>query len=156
MSKRLKRFSHTVYECKNHMVFCPKDRFKVLTGNIAQYVHGELYHLCRQKDDLEIIELNVQIDPVHMLISIPPKYAVSSIMGFLKEKLTKGVFSRYRSQLKCYKVRHFWSRGYCALTVGLDEETIRKYVRWQNHQEEKTEKDTDPQMNFLDKDKNEK
>ena len=111
MSKRLKRLSHTVYECKFHIVFCPKYRFKVLTGNIAQYVHGELYCLCRQKDDLEIIELNVQIDPVHMLISIPPKYAVSSIMGFLKGKLTKGVFSRDRSQLKCYKVRHFWSRG---------------------------------------------
>jgi len=88
-----------------------------------------------QKDKIEIIELNVQIDHVHMVIEIPPKYQVSNIVGYLKGKVAIRIFEKYKSIGKQYWGRHFWSRGYCVSTVGLDEEKIIKYVKWQEEQE---------------------
>jgi putative transposase len=86
---------------------------------------------------VEVLELNVQTDHVHVVMSIAPKYAVSDIMGYLKGKLAMRLFQRYEKLGKRYWGRHLWSRGYCVSTVGLDEEQIRKYVKWQ----EKREKD---------------
>ena len=139
--RRLKKLSHTIYECKYHIVFCPKYRFKILKDEIAEYCKQQLYFLCKQKDLVEILELNIQEDHVHLVIEIPPKYSVSSIMGFLKGKLSIRLFHRYERIGKQYWGRHFWSRGYCVSTVGLDEEQIRKYVKWQEKKEKDNEKD---------------
>lgn len=87
MSKRFKKLSHSLYECKYHVVFCPKYRYRILKGEIAEYAREQIQRLLRQKDLVEVIELNVQEDHIHLITSIPPKYAVSSIMGFLKGKL---------------------------------------------------------------------
>jgi len=138
---RFKKLSHTIYECKYHIVFCPKYRFKILREDIAEYCRQQLYFLCKQKDLVEILELNIQEDHVHLVIEIPPKYAVSSIMGFLKGKISIRLFHHYERIGKQYWGRHFWSRGYCVSTVGLDEGQIRKYVKWQEKKEKDNEKE---------------
>ena len=142
---RFRKLSHTIYECKYHVVICPKYRYKILKGAIAEFVKQRLYQLSVQKDQVEILEMNIQVDHVHMVLWVPPKYSISSIMGFLKGKTSIGLFHRYEKLGKRYWGRHFWSRGYCVSTVGLDEEMIRKYVKYQEKHEKELEKD---QQNF--------
>ena len=137
--QRFKKLSHSIYECKYHVVFCPKYRYKVLDGEVGKYVERLLYRLVEQKDKVEIIELNVQVDHVHMVIEIPPKYEVSKIMGYLKGKVSIRLFEKYKTLGKRYWGGHFLSRGYCVSTVGLDEEKIIKYVKWQAEQEGESE-----------------
>ena len=127
---RFKRLSHSLYECKYHLVFCPKYRYRILKAEIGEYVKQQVYQLCQQKDLVEVIELNVQPDQIHLIVSIPPKYAVSEFMGYLKGKLAIKLFRQYEHLGRRYWGRHLWSRGYCVSTVGLDEEKIRKYVKW--------------------------
>ena len=82
MSKAFKRLSHTIYECKYHIVFCPKYRFRILEGEAAGFVLKNVYQLLGYKEKVEVLEANVQPDHVHMVVSIPPKYSVSSLMGY--------------------------------------------------------------------------
>ena len=103
---------------------------------MSKYVHQSIYRLCNQKSGVEILELNVQVDHVHLVVSVPPKYAVSRFMGYLKGKLALGLFDRFPQLRKRYWGQHVWSRGYCVSTVGLDEGRICKYVKWQTKQEE--------------------
>ena len=140
MKKRFKKLSHTIYECKYHIVICPKYRYKIFKGEIAEYVRQQIYSLCQQKDLVEVLELNVQPEHIHLVMSIPPKYAVSTIMGYVKGKLSLRLFQRYEKIGKRYWGRHLWSRGYCASTVGLNEEQIRTYVKWQKKKEDEIEK----------------
>ena len=128
-----------MYECKYHIIFCPKYRFKIFDDEIANYTGQEIYILCRQKDKLDVLELNVQKDHIHVVLSIPPKYSVSSIMGFLKGKLSLKLFQRYEKLGKRYWGRHLWSRGYCVSTVGLDEQEIREYVKYQEKKDKEIE-----------------
>ncbi len=139
MTRQFRKLSHSIYECKYHVVFCPKYRFRIFKGEVAEYVTQKIYKLCRQKDDVEVLELNVRVDHVHMVMWIPPKYAVSNIIGFVKGKVAIGVFQQYPHLGKRYWGRHLWSRGYCASTIGLDEEKIRKYVKWQERKEKQQE-----------------
>jgi putative transposase len=139
MARQFQRLAHSLYECKYHIVFCPKYRYRVLQGEIAEYAQQQIYNLCRQKDAVEVLELNVQADHVHMVVSIPPKYAVSSFVGYLKGRLAIRLFNRYEKLGRRYWGRHLWSRGYCVSTIGLDEERIRKYVKWQAQKERKLE-----------------
>jgi putative transposase len=115
-----KKLSHTLYECKYHIAFCPKYRFRILEGEIAEYSRREFYSLVKQKELVEVIELNMQAEHVHVILSIPPKYAVSSIMGFLKGRLALSLFRRYERIGKRFWGRHLWSRGYCVSTIGLE------------------------------------
>ena len=140
MNKTYRRLSHSVYECKYHVVFCPKYRYRILKDDIGEYTRQQIYQLCRQKDKVEVLELNIQPDHVHLILSIPPKYAVSSVMGFLKGKLSLRLFHKYERLGRQYWGKHLWSRGYCVSTIGLDEEKIRKYVQWQEQQEKKAER----------------
>lgn len=106
-------------------------RDRRIKDEIGEYCKGQIYVLCQQKDLVEVLELNVQEDHIHLVMSIPPKYSVSSVMGFLKGKLTLRLFQRYDRLGERYWGRHLWSRGYCVSTVGLNEDQIRKYVKWQ-------------------------
>ena len=133
--KTFKRLSHSLYECKYHIVFCPKYRFRILKDEILEYTKQEIYALCRQKDSVDILELNIQPDHVHLVLSLAPKYAVSSFMGYLKGKLALKLFHHYERLGKRFWGRHLWSRGYCVSTIGLDEDKIRKYVKWQEKNE---------------------
>ena len=109
----------------------------MLEGRAEVFVRNHLYKLCGQKDQVTIEEINLQPDHVHLVISIPPKYAVSEIMGFLKGKTALQLFQEQRELTKQYWGRHLWARGYCVSTVGLNEEQIRKYVKWQQEREPK-------------------
>ena len=138
-NKRFKKLSHTLYECKYHVVFCPKYRHRILVDEVAEYAKQQIYRLLGQKDGVEVMELNVQRDHIHLLLWIPPKYSVSEMMGYLKGKLALRLFQRFERLGRQYWGRHLWSRGYCVSTVGVDEEKIRKYVRWQESGERRIE-----------------
>lgn len=139
MSKRFKKLSHSLYECKYHVVFCPKYRFRIFDGEISRYTGELIYRLVGQKEQVEVLELNVQPDHIHLLLEIPPKYSVSNVLGFLKGKLATRLFEQYPHLGRKYWGRHLWSRGYCVSTVGIEEEKIRQYVRWQEQQERELE-----------------
>ena len=137
--KRFRRLSHSIYECVYHVVFCPKYRHRVLKGEIGEYTQSLLGKLVQQKEGVEILEMNVQVDHVHMVVVIPPKYTVSGVMGYLKGKTAIRLFERYKHLGKQFWGRHFWSRGYCVSTVGIDEEKIRKYVKWEEKKDKEAE-----------------
>ena len=139
MTPRFEKLSHSLYECKYHIVFSPKYRMRVLREEIAEYTRQQIYQLCRQKDRVKVLELTIQPDHVHLVLSIPPKYAVSNLMGYLKGKLALRLFSQFEYLGKRYWGRHLWTRGYCVSTIGLDEEKIRKYVQWQEKREKEQE-----------------
>mgnify|MGYP001025338923 CR=1 FL=1 len=139
MTREFKKLSHSLYECKYHIVFCPKYRYRVLTEEVTSYVKQEIYRLCNEKADVEVLEANVQADHIHLVMVIPPKYAISQLMGYLKGKLALRVLSRYPKLRKRYWGNHLWSRGYCVTTIGLDEDKIRRYVAWQETKEREVE-----------------
>ena len=138
MSK-YKKLSHVIYKCDYHIVWVPKYRFRILTGAIKNLVEQDLRMLCEWKRS-DVIEMNVQIDHIHLLLSIPPKVSVSELLGVLKGKLAIKLFKSYPDlKKKPYWGNHFWARGYFVNTVGLDEEMIRKYVKYQEEQEKQEE-----------------
>jgi len=138
MSK-YKKLSHVIYKCDYHIVWVPKYRFRILKGQVKSLVEEDIKMLCSWKKS-EVLELNVQIDHVHLVVSIPPKVSVSDFMGTLKGKLAIKLFKSYPGlKEKPYWGNHFWARGYFVSTVGIDEETIRKYVKYQEDQERKNE-----------------
>jgi putative transposase len=139
MTHQFKRLSHTIYECKYHVVFCPKYRQRIFGEGIAEYTRQQIYELCRQKDQVEALELNIQPDHIHLIVSVAPKYAISEFMGYLKGKLALRLFHQYEQLGKRYWGRHLWARGYCVSTIGLDEDKIRKYVKWQEQKEKREE-----------------
>ena len=140
MTRRFRKLAHSLYECKYHIVFCPKYRYKILDEIVSKYVYQEIYRLCNQKDGIEILELNIQPDHIHLVVWIPPKYAVSNFVGYLKGKLALRLFDRFPDLRKRYWGQHVWSRGYCVSSVGLDEEQIRKYVKWQDKKAETSQR----------------
>lgn len=139
MSHPFKRLSHSLYECKYHIVFCPQYRHRIFKEDVASYTHQTIDELCRRKEDVEILELNIQPDHIHLVVSIAPKYAVSEFMGYLKGKLALRLFQQYEQLGKRFWGRHLWATGYCVSTVGLDEDKVRKYVKWQEAKEKNAE-----------------
>jgi putative transposase len=103
---------------------------RILNGAVKKSVKEIITRLCEWKK-LEILEMNVMEDHVHLVISIPPKFAVADIIGFIKGKCAIKIFYKHLGLKKRYWNRHFWAKGYCVSTVGLDEEKICKYVKWQ-------------------------
>jgi putative transposase len=110
-----------------------------LTDEVRKYTTETIEKLVKQKEELEIIEMNVQSDHVHLVMWILPKYSVASVMGYLKGKLAIRILQRYEKLGKKYWGRHLWSRGYCVSTIGIDEERIREYVKWQEKKEQEME-----------------
>lgn len=121
--------SHVKWECKYHVVIVPKYRKKELYGRIKRHVGEILRDLCRQRS-IEVIEGVLKPDHVHMCLSVPPKYSIAHAIGFLKGKSAVRIHRGILGERKVVGL-HFWSRGYCVSTVGLDEESIRKYIREQ-------------------------
>ena len=122
--------SHTRWECKYHVVFIPKYRKKAIFGQIRKELGEVCRRLARQKESV-IEEGHLMPDHVHMMISIPPKYAVSQVIGFIKGKSAIHIARVYAGRKRNYVGQHFWARGYFASTVGRDEEVIREYIRHQ-------------------------
>ena len=128
--RSIESLSHTRWECKYHVVFIPKCRKKVIFGQIRKELGDVFRRLARQKESV-IEEGHLMSDHVHMMISIPPKYAVSQVIGFIKGKSAIHIARIYVGRKRNYVGQHFWARGYFASTVGRDEQVIREYIRHQ-------------------------
>ncbi len=122
--------AHVKWECKYHVVIVPKYRKKALYGRTRREVGGILRQLCRQKG-VELVEGKAMPDHVHMLLSVPPKYSIAMIVGYLKGKSAIRVHRQLLRTKGTLFGRAFWARGYCVSTVGLDEVKIRQYIREQ-------------------------
>ena len=130
-----KKLAHVVYQCSYHIVWCPKYRFRILKGGVGKFVEQTIRSLCEWKA-VDILELNVREDHIHAVVTIPPKLSISELMGILKGKTAIKLFKSYPAlKSKPYWGNHFWSRGYCVSTVGLDEKKIRRYVKYQEENE---------------------
>ena len=136
-----KKLSHTIYQCKYHIVWCQKYRYRILKGTVAEFVEQTLRMLCEWRS-IEILEMNVKEDHIHMILSIPPRLSISEVMGMLKDKTAIKLFKSFPAlKKKPYWRNHFWSRGYCVSSIGMDENKIRKYVKYQEEREKKEESD---------------
>ncbi len=125
-----RKLQHTEWECKYHIVFIPKYRRKVLYGELRKHLGEILRRLARQKE-CEIEAGHLMPDHVHIMISIPPKYAVSQVMGYLKGKSAIHIARQFGGIRRNFTGQSFWARGYFVSTVGRDEEVIRQYIQHQ-------------------------
>ena len=130
MKLDVESLAHTKWNCKYHIVFAPKYRRQIIYGKIKQDIGIMLRRLCEYKQ-VEILEAEACKDHIHMLISIPPKYSVSQIMGYLKGKSSLMIFEKYANMKYKYGNRHFWWRGYYVDTVGRNKKQIQEYIRKQ-------------------------
>ncbi len=136
---RFRKLSQTIWHCQYHVVWTPKYRYRVVTGDIAEEVDSCIMMFSDQLH-CEVIERSVQPDHVHLVVMIPPKTAVSDYVGTVKGRTAIRVLNKFRRlKEKPYWGNHFWSRGYCADTVGLDSEMIQKYVKYQEVKERREE-----------------
>ena len=120
--------AHVKWECKYHVVIVPKYRRKVLFGRVRKRLGNIFRQLCRQKE-IELVEGHALLDHVHMVLSIPPKLSVAMAVGYLKGKSAIQIHREALNVKQGFTGKHFWSRGYCVSTVGLDEQMIRAYVK---------------------------
>ena len=126
--------SHSKWRCQYHIVFAPKYRRQEVYGKIKEDIGKILRQLCEQKG-IEIIEAELCPDHIHMLVSIPPKYSVAQLMGYLKGKSSLMIFDRHANLKYKYGNRHFWCRGYYVDTVGRNKKAIEEYIRNQLQQD---------------------
>ena len=141
--KDYQSLNHTKWDCKYHVVFIPKRRRKQIYGAIRKYL-GEIFHeLARQKES-KIVEGHLCPDHVHMCVSIPPKFAVSSVIGYIKGKSAISIARNFTARKRNFAGESFWARGYYVSTVGLDEESLRNYIREQEAEDARLE-----QLNML-------
>ena len=120
--------SHTVWECKYHIVWVPKKRRKIIYGKLRNELRTIVKRLCKYKS-VEVIEGSMCIDHLHICLAIPPKYSVSTIVGYLKGKSAMIMFEKYSRLKQNFRGHSFWARGYYVSTVGLDEAKVRKYIK---------------------------
>jgi len=141
---RFRKLTHTIWHCQYHVVWVPKYRYRVLSGPVGDEVRAALLTIAGWQKT-EVVELSVMVDHVHMVALIPPTVAVCKVMGELKGRSAIRVFQKHKHLRKRpYYGDHFWAPGYCVDTVGVDEEMIRRYVRWQ----EKRERRNDDQLDL--------
>jgi len=137
---RFRKLSQTIWHCQYHIVWVPKYRFRILNGKVAAEVENCIRAFSEQLG-CEVIELNIQIDHVHLIVMVPPKVSISGYAGTVKGPTAIRVFNRFRKlKEKPYWGNHFWARGYCVDTIGLDSEMVRKYVKYQEQKERESEK----------------
>ena len=143
-AQRYRSSSHVYWRCKYHIVWTPKYRFRILKDKLGKELYRTIYILCGIKD-CEVLELNVQPDHAHLVVIIPPKISISTLMGHLKGRSAIRLYNRFPHIRKKLWGNHFWSRGYFVDTVRVNEEIIRRYV---GHQE-KTEQTHEQQIELL-------
>lgn len=135
--------AHVKWECKYHLVIVPKYRRKVLFGKARQRIGQILRQLCRQRG-VELIEGHAMPDHIHLVLSVPPKYSLAMVVGYLKGKSAIQLHRQLLGVKQGFTGKHFWSRGYCVSTVGLDEKMIRAYVRNQEEIDRQEELNLNP------------
>jgi putative transposase len=130
--------SHVKWECKYHLILIPKYRKRVIYGRLRKDIGPLLRELFKQKE-VEVIQGFAMPDHVHILISIPPKLSISSVVGYVKGKSAVQIHRRYLGRPQNFNGCHFWSRGYCISSVGLNDKVVREYIRKQENEERKAE-----------------
>jgi REP-associated tyrosine transposase len=128
--------AHAKWECKYHVVWIPKYRRKALYGELRKHLGPVLRELARQRECV-VEEGHLNLDHVHMLLSIPPKYAVAQVLGFIKGKSAIHIARTYLGRRQNFTGQHFWARGYYVSTVGRDEATIREYIQKQEAEDQR-------------------
>ena len=131
--------SHSRWECKYHVVFIPKYRRRSMYAELRRYLGAVFRDLAEQKES-RIEEGHLLADHVHMLIAIPPKYAVAQVIGFLKGKSAIHIARAYAGRRRDFRGQHFWARGYFVSTVGRDEEKVRRYIREQEKEDRRVDR----------------
>jgi putative transposase len=131
------KLNHTMWDCKYHVVFIPKYRKKALYGELRRRM-GEMSRALASQKECKILEGHLMPDHVHMLISIPPKYSVAQVIGYIKGKSTIHVARTFFDHKRNFVGQHFWARGYFVSTVGRDEVVIREYIRNQEQGPQQT------------------
>ena len=126
-----KSLAHTKWDCKYHVVFIPKYRKKVIYGTLRAHLRDIFHELAKHRES-EIVEGYLKPDHIHMCISIPPKYPVSKVVGYIKGKSAISIARQYGNKIRNFKGERFWARGYFVSTVGLDEKLVREYIRNQD------------------------
>ena len=129
MSDAFQSLSHSKWDCKYHVVFVPKRRRRVLFGQVRRHL-GAIFHALARQKECQIVEGHLLPDHVHMCITIPPKYPVASVMGFLKGKSALAV-ARLNGKERNFTGEHLWARGYAVSTVGFNIDQVRRYIREQ-------------------------
>ena len=130
--------SHVRWYCKYHVVFVPKYRKRSLYGSLRRNIGKVLKELCRQHG-VELVEGHAMPDHVHLCLSIAPKFSVANTVGFLKGKSAIRIHREYLKRKRQFTGFHFWARGYCVSTIGLEEQVIREYIRNQEAEEQRQE-----------------
>ena len=128
--------SHTKWECKYHVVFIPKGRWRALYGQLRQHL-GEVFRRLAEQKESRVEEGHLMSDHVHMMLSIPPKYAVSQVVGYIKGKSAIHLARVYGERKRNFVGQSFWARGYFVSTVGRDETVIREYIRNQENEDKR-------------------
>lgn len=134
----IQSLSHSVWDCKYHIVWIPKCRRKVLYGRIRQNLGEVIRELARQRESLEL-EGHLCADHVHVYVAIPPKFAVAQVVGYIKGKSAIYIARTFGGRTRNFTGEHFWARGYFASTVGRDEEVIRNYIRNQEREDSRVD-----------------
>ena len=138
MAETTESLSHTRWDCKYHIVFIPKCRRAVLYRELRKYL-GEMFRNLAQQKECRIEEGHLLGDHVHMLISIPPKYAVAQVVGFIKGKSAIHLARNFGGRQRNFTGCNFWARGYYVSTAGRDEEIVRRYIREQQAEDKRLE-----------------
>jgi putative transposase len=129
---------HTTWDCKYHVIFIPKCRRKVVYGQLRKEL-GTVFRALAQEKESEILEGHLMPDHVHMLLSVPPKYAVAQVVGYIKGKSAIHIARVYAGRRRNFVGQHFWARGYWVSTVGRDEASVRRYIQEQEKEDKRLE-----------------
>lgn len=136
--EEVQSLNHTKWECKYHVIWIPKYRKKAIFKNLRPHLGDALHELARQKES-KILEGHLQSDHVHLLISIPPKYSVSSVVGYIKGKSAIYIARNFRNRRRNFVGETFWARGFYVSTVGLDEDSVRNYIKNQEKEDQRVD-----------------
>ena len=129
---------HTTWDCKYHVIFIPKCRRKVVYGHLRKEL-GTVFRALAQEKESEILEGHLMPDHVHMLLSVPPKYAVAQVVGYIKGKSAIHIARVYAGRRRNFVGQHFWARGYWVSSVGRDEASVRRYIQEQEKEDKRLE-----------------
>ena len=144
MENQYETLNHTKWECKYHVVFIPKRRRKSLYGELRRHL-GDLFRTLAQQRESQVLEGHLMADHVHMLLSIPPKYSVAQVVGYIKGKSAISIARTFMGRKRNFVGQHFWARGYFVSTVGRDEVAMRDYIRKQEAEDARL----DRQLNLI-------
>ena len=133
---RFRKSAHAIYKTEYHLVWIPRYRRKVFVKGVREYREKVLFHVPELDPDIEVIKVNVQEDHIHMVVVIPPKYAVARVVQYIKSRSAKALKAKFPFLKKAYFSREgIWSRGYCVSSIGLNEKEILAYVEHQEKED---------------------